>query len=159
MFPIILRSDSMLPKSFPQPRLPKSFPCSQPGCHRSFSHPSGRTRHYNAHHRPLSPDSEPDPALEFSTQYHPKLNGLSEIPRSLSNVSLFQQHCHVTGVATLSPHMLGRHLLLLLMQLRTTCGTHSRTAWRSIGRITTLLSFSHPSLKSTEDWTCGWQPL
>ena len=149
----------MLPKLFPQPCVPKPFPCPQPGCHRSFAHQSGRTCHYNTHHCPLSPDSEPDPALEFSTQYHPKLNGSSEIPHSLQKDSLFWQHCHVTGVATLSPHMRGRHLLLLLMQLRTTCGTHLRIAWHLIGHITTLLSFSHLSLTSTEEWTCGWQPL
>lgn len=53
----------------------KDFPCAHPGCHRTFKRPNNRTQHFNAHHRALSPDSEPDPTLQFQTTYHPKLNG------------------------------------------------------------------------------------
>lgn len=53
----------------------QDFPCTHPDCHRTFKRPNNRTQHYNAHHRPLSPDSEPDTALQFKTTYHPKLNG------------------------------------------------------------------------------------
>lgn len=51
------------------------FPCTYPGCHRTFKRLNNRTQHYNAQHRPLSPDSEPDPAQQFQFKYHPKLNG------------------------------------------------------------------------------------
>lgn len=52
------------------------FPCLYPKCNRSFKSQSGLTRHYNSQHRELSPDSERDPALDFKTVYHPKLNGM-----------------------------------------------------------------------------------
>ncbi|KAF7762482.1 hypothetical protein Agabi119p4_9075 [Agaricus bisporus var. burnettii] len=52
------------------------FSCPYPGCDRTFKRLCSRTQHYNAVHRPLSPDAEPDPALEFHTRYHPKLNAL-----------------------------------------------------------------------------------
>jgi len=55
------------------------FPCTHPGCHRTFKRLNNRTQHYNAQHRPLSPDSEPDPAHQFQTKYHPKLNGMCQI--------------------------------------------------------------------------------
>ncbi|KAF8812067.1 hypothetical protein BYT27DRAFT_7221263 [Phlegmacium glaucopus] len=56
--------------------MPEDFPCTHPGCHRTFKRPSNRTQHYNTHHRLLSPDSEPDAAHEFHIKYHPKLNAL-----------------------------------------------------------------------------------
>ncbi|KDR66445.1 hypothetical protein GALMADRAFT_147875 [Galerina marginata CBS 339.88] len=56
--------------------MPEDFPCTHPGCHRTFKRPSNRTQHYNTHHRSLSPDSEPDPAHENHIKYHPKLNAL-----------------------------------------------------------------------------------
>lgn len=52
------------------------FPCIHPGCERTFTRLSSCTQHYNAVHRPLSPDAEPDPTMEFSTRFHPKLNGV-----------------------------------------------------------------------------------
>ena len=58
------------------PAMPKDFPCTHPGCHRTFKQPSNWTQHYNAHHHPLSPDSEPDPAHQFHIKYHPKLHGM-----------------------------------------------------------------------------------
>jgi hypothetical protein len=59
--------------------MPKDFPCNYSGCHRTFRRLNNRTQHYNAHHRPLSPDSEPDPAHQFHIKYHPKLNGMYSI--------------------------------------------------------------------------------
>ena len=53
----------------------QDFPCTHLGCSRTFKRQSNRTHHYNTEHRPLSPDSEPDPALRFRVKYHPKLNG------------------------------------------------------------------------------------
>lgn len=53
----------------------RSFICFHSGCPQTFKSESGRTRHYNTIHREPSPDSEPDPAFEFSTHHHPKLNG------------------------------------------------------------------------------------
>lgn len=55
----------------------KSFPCSHPKCHKVFKSASGRTRHWNAIHRELTPVSEPDPDMQFTMQYHSKLNGMS----------------------------------------------------------------------------------
>ena len=55
--------------------MPADFPCTYPGCHRTFKGASYRSWHYNTQHHPLSPDSEPDRAHEFRIQYHPKLNG------------------------------------------------------------------------------------
>ncbi|KAF8812150.1 hypothetical protein BYT27DRAFT_7252110 [Phlegmacium glaucopus] len=56
--------------------MPEDFPCTHPGCHRTFKRPSNRTQHYNTHHCLLFPDSEPDPAHEFHIKYHLKLNAL-----------------------------------------------------------------------------------
>ena len=56
--------------------MPEDFPCTHPDCHRTFKRPGNRTQHFNAHHRPVSPDSEPDPAHQFRVKYHPKLNGM-----------------------------------------------------------------------------------
>ncbi|KAF9552778.1 hypothetical protein CPC08DRAFT_768043 [Agrocybe pediades] len=52
------------------------FPCQYPGCNQTFRRPNNRTQHYNAHHRPVSPDAEPDPAHEFREAYHAKLTAL-----------------------------------------------------------------------------------
>ncbi|KAF4612586.1 hypothetical protein D9613_012721 [Agrocybe pediades] len=52
------------------------FPCQFPGCNQTFRRPNGRTQHYNAHHRPVSPDAEPDPAHEFWEAFHAKLTAL-----------------------------------------------------------------------------------
>ncbi|KAF8200135.1 hypothetical protein BJ912DRAFT_1126700 [Pholiota molesta] len=56
--------------------LHSNYPCDHPGCNRTFKSQGGRTQHCNTHHRPLSPDPEPDPRLQFTTKYHPKLNAL-----------------------------------------------------------------------------------
>jgi hypothetical protein len=53
----------------------KSFPCTHPNCHRTFLSASGRTQHWNATHREITPASEPDPELQFTRHFHPKLNG------------------------------------------------------------------------------------
>ncbi|KAF8149101.1 hypothetical protein B0H34DRAFT_791595 [Crassisporium funariophilum] len=55
---------------------PSDFPCTHQGCNRTFKSQGGRTQHCNTHHRMLSPDSELDPSLDFTTKYHPKLNAL-----------------------------------------------------------------------------------
>jgi hypothetical protein len=55
------------------------FPCYYPGCNRTFKRQANLTQHYNAQHRELSPDSEPDPAFDFHTMYHPQLNGKSSL--------------------------------------------------------------------------------
>ncbi|KAF9538821.1 hypothetical protein CPC08DRAFT_738828 [Agrocybe pediades] len=52
------------------------FPCQFPGCNQTFRRPNGRTQHYNAHHWPVSPDAEPDPAHEFREAFHAKLTAL-----------------------------------------------------------------------------------
>jgi hypothetical protein len=56
--------------------MPDDFPCVYPSCNHTFTQLSSRTQHYNAVHCLLSPDAEPDPALEFNIRYHPKLNGM-----------------------------------------------------------------------------------
>ena len=53
----------------------KSFPCVHPNCYRTFISASGRTQHWNAVHREITPASGPDPELQFTTRFHPKLNG------------------------------------------------------------------------------------
>jgi len=65
------------------------FPCTHPGCPRTFKRLNSRTQHYNAHHRPLSPDSEPDPAHQFRVKYHPKLNGMYSLPLRSSTYCSF----------------------------------------------------------------------
>ncbi|KAF9545513.1 hypothetical protein CPC08DRAFT_730082 [Agrocybe pediades] len=52
------------------------FPCLFPGCHLTFHRLSGRTRHHNTCHRPISPDPETDPANKFREVFHSKLNAL-----------------------------------------------------------------------------------
>lgn len=74
---------NIMPSSFilPSPviAMPEEFPCIHPNCDHIFSHQSFWTQHYNSCHQPLSPDAEPNPALEFHIQYHPKLNGISSL--------------------------------------------------------------------------------
>ncbi|PPQ76696.1 hypothetical protein CVT24_010903 [Panaeolus cyanescens] len=45
----------------------RDFTCPDPNCNQSFKRSSNLRQHYNSQHRPLTPDSEPDPALEFET--------------------------------------------------------------------------------------------
>ena len=60
---------------WPHFSMPEDFPCAHPGCHHTFKCCNTGTQHYNAHHHPLSPDSEPDPAHQFHIKYYLKLNG------------------------------------------------------------------------------------
>ena len=60
---------------WPHVSMPEDFPCAHPGCHHTFKCWNTGTQHYNAHHHPLSPDSEPDPAHQFHIKYYLKLNG------------------------------------------------------------------------------------
>jgi hypothetical protein len=53
----------------------KSFPCIHPNCRQTFLSASGRTQHWNAIHREITPASVPDPELQFTRHFHPKLNG------------------------------------------------------------------------------------
>jgi hypothetical protein len=69
------------------------FPCHYPNCNRTFKRQANLTQHYNSQHRELTPDSEPDPALNYHTVYHPKLNGkypwtleLSFLPNYFYNI-------------------------------------------------------------------------
>ncbi|KAF9549689.1 hypothetical protein CPC08DRAFT_769029 [Agrocybe pediades] len=55
---------------------PVDFLCPYPGCNRTFRRRENLSQHYNAQHREISPDPEPDPQLDFTTLYHPKLNAL-----------------------------------------------------------------------------------
>ena len=59
--------------------MPEDFPWNYSGCHHTFRRLNNRTQHYNAHHRSLSPDSEPDPAHQYHIKYHPKLNGMHSV--------------------------------------------------------------------------------
>lgn len=88
----------------------QSFICFHPGCRQSFNSQSGRTRHYNAKHREPSPDSEPDPAFEFSTYHHLKLNGTCIPPSALLRTELIcLKLCRVRVTVNLSRYTLHLH--------------------------------------------------
>ena len=65
------------------------FPCPYPNCDRTFKRQANLTQHFNCQHREISPDSEPDPALNFPTEYHPKLNGTFWMLNSFSSAYLY----------------------------------------------------------------------
>lgn len=100
------------------------FPCHFPNCNRTFKRQAYLTQHYNAQHRQLSPDSEPDPSLEFDTVYHPKLNGAYQTLFFIPSIySLFQLFPAIR-MAILSPYIVIHHHLLLLMLQKVILGTH-----------------------------------
>src|SRR6266511_2256770 len=75
------------------PPMANDFPCTHYGCPRTFRRLNSRTQHCNANHRPLSPDSEPDPVHQFRVKYHPKLNGI------FSQISIYCSNLPITPIA------------------------------------------------------------
>ncbi|KAJ6506530.1 hypothetical protein C8R45DRAFT_508629 [Mycena sanguinolenta] len=53
-----------------------SFPCTQPGCGRSFPGLRGLSRHRNSAHRKFTPASEGDDENSFQSRFHPLANAL-----------------------------------------------------------------------------------
>ena len=140
------------------PSMPEDFPCTHPGCDCTFKRPNNRTQHYNAHHRPLSPDSEPDPAHQFHIKYHPKLNGTFLFNFVEDSAYNTLQLCHAIRMENFYLNMLVLHLLLMMLQ-KTIHGTHSKIGSHLTGLTTTSRNFSHLSVKSIRAWTSGLQQL
>jgi hypothetical protein len=110
----------------------KSFPCTHPNCRQTFLSASGRSRHWNAIHREITPASEPDPELQFARLFHPGLNGnvFSKLTQSWNSfaVTLDIQLFHVTRTATTSLCTRNHHNCCQLMRPMTTLGIHLMTA-------------------------------